>query len=93
MPPALLMPVAYATGGAPVGAAGRGPSYSYGPVISMLAVVAVLAAAAVAVGRLCAVAPTTWRPRWSAPAGLASAPPRSPRQRTREAAAEPAAPE
>jgi hypothetical protein len=53
MPPALLMSVAYATGGAPVGAAGRGPSYSYGPVISMLAVVAVLAAAAVAVGRLC----------------------------------------
>ncbi|OQU88007.1 uncharacterized protein LOC8062453 [Sorghum bicolor] len=51
-PPALLVPVAYATGGgAPVGAAGRGSSY--GPVIAMLAVVAVLAAAAVAVGRLC----------------------------------------
>ncbi|XP_066315539.1 uncharacterized protein [Miscanthus floridulus] len=51
-PPALLIPVAYATGGgAPLGAAGRGSSY--GPVIAMLAVVAVLAASAVAVGRLC----------------------------------------
>ena len=51
-PPALLVPVAYATGGGtPVGTAGRGSSY--GPVIAMLAVVAVLAAAAVAVGRLC----------------------------------------